>query len=152
MGIGCTNCKKDVASDAGRIYAEVFVCGDCFFIASRFEERILKELKALQLVAREAIRIGLVQHQLSFGKADPMKDLSKKEVLEQMLKMMEMRDAKRPAAQRSDSNQQPQPATQATRQVRQLGGRGGPRAQPGPLDLPGNHPPRDPVDGNGSAA
>jgi hypothetical protein len=149
MGIGCTNCRKEL-TDTGKIYAEVLVCGDCFFIASRFEERILKELKALQLVAREAIRIGLVQHQLAFGQADPMRDLSKKEVLEQMLKMMEMRDAKRPVTQRSDSSQQPPPAAQAVRPLRQLGARGSARAQPGPLGLPGHHPPRDPVDGDGN--
>lgn len=153
MGLPCQNCHKDVAPEDAKIYAAVFVCPDCNTIAMRFEERIMKELKNLQLIARESIRIALVKGELILGKANPLQDLSKKEVLESIIKMSEAKDVhdKRAAAQRGNPPQQPAPAAQGTRPLRQLGPRGGPRAQPRPVDLPGAHRPGNPLDGNGSS-
>jgi hypothetical protein len=153
MGLPCQNCHKDVAPEDAKIYSAVFVCPDCNTIALRFEERIMKELKSLQLIARESIRIALVKGELILGKANPVQDLSKKEVLESIIKMSEAKDVRdqRAAAQRSNPVQQPTPVAQGTRPLRQLGPRGGPRAQPRPVDLLGAHQPGDALDSDGSA-
>ena len=125
MGLPCLNCKKDVTPDVAKIYSGVFLCPDCFFVASRFEERITSELKSLLLIAREAIRIAAVKGELRFSPAESMADLSKKEVLESILKMSEMKDVHDRTARGGHTSQQP--AATAARQPppRQLGVRGG---------------------------
>ena len=151
MGLPCQNCHKDVAPEDAKIYSAVFVCPDCNTIAMRFEERIMKELRSLQLIARESIRIALVKGELILGKSNPVQDLSKKEVLESIIKMSEAKDAHdKRAAQRSNPAQQPAPVAQGTRPLRQLGPRGGPRPQARPVDLSSAHQPGDALDGDGS--
>ena len=87
----------------------------------------MKELASLQLIAREAIRIAAVKGDLRFSPAESMADLSKKEVLESILKMSEMKDAHDRAARGSHTGQQPAAVTAGQPPLRQLGVRGGQR-------------------------
>lgn len=83
VGIPCLNCKKEVAQQEGKLFAEVFLCPGCFLIASRLYERAEKDLKQVLVMMKEAIRIGLLQGQLQFSEEE-LKNLSKPDLLRQM--------------------------------------------------------------------
>lgn len=91
MNLPCMNCKADVAPDAGKFFAAVFLCADCQAMAVHFHERLERELKYLLTMARESIRISLVQGKFSFPEG-PAGEPSKRAVLEEILKMEEQRD------------------------------------------------------------
>jgi hypothetical protein len=86
-GLRCLNCQKEVAAADGKIFAACFVCPTCFEIASRIEARLEGELKRMLLMLREEIRISIVERRLVLGPADAARDLSKKEVLEAIIKL-----------------------------------------------------------------
>lgn len=90
MNLPCLNCKADVAPNAGKFFAEVFLCESCHLMAQHFHERLERELKYLLIIARESIRISLVEGKFSFPEG-PAGEPSKRQVLEEILKMEEHR-------------------------------------------------------------
>jgi hypothetical protein len=65
MGIPCLNCSKDVAPEAGKLFAACFLCGDCFTIAERAYERGRQELQWMLTTLQELLRLAIVNHKLS---------------------------------------------------------------------------------------
>lgn len=103
----CLNCQTPVEPKDAKIFAEVFVCPQCFSVAERLEQRAAEELKALLLILREAIRVALIERRLILGPAEPLRDLTKKEVLEQIITLAEKADANRARVVTGDSDQSP---------------------------------------------
>jgi hypothetical protein len=87
------NCKEPVNSNEAEIFAGVFCCTRCALVARRFFERGAQDLNGLLLMLQESIRIALVRGELKLGTAEPFRDLSKKEVFEQIIKLREKMDA-----------------------------------------------------------
>lgn len=90
MNLPCMNCKADVTPGAGKFFAEVFVCEGCQTMAVHFHERLERELRYLLTMAKESIRISLVQGKFSFPEG-PAGEPSKREVLEEIMLMEERR-------------------------------------------------------------
>src|ERR1700735_4174059 len=89
----CLNCKKPVEPADAKTFAGVFVCADCYKLAARFEQRGEQELRHLLVLQREAIRIALVEGRLVLGPHEQHREPTKREVLEQVLKLAETADA-----------------------------------------------------------
>ena len=87
----CMNCKAPVNANEGEFFAEVFLCKDCNTQAVHFWHRTEKELKHLLTVSKEAIRLSLITGKFSFPEG-PQGDLSKRDVLQEVLKMEEARE------------------------------------------------------------
>lgn len=94
MQLRCLNCNQEVPADQGKIFAEVFVCGACFSMATRLYERSMHELKMLQTMLREAIRLALLEGRLNFS-AGPDQEVPKRDVLRAIVELAEERDANR---------------------------------------------------------
>lgn len=63
-GLQCLNCGKLVDQDKAKLFAQVFVCPECFLLAERKYQRMEQELKRLLMLAHEAIRESLIQGKL----------------------------------------------------------------------------------------
>jgi hypothetical protein len=92
------NCKAPVAPGAAKLFAGVYVCLGCHEVASRLETRGTAELKALLTLQREAIRIALVEGRLVLGPAEPARELSKREVLQEVMRLVDQADKKKAEA------------------------------------------------------
>lgn len=91
MNLPCLNCKKEVEQNTGKFFAEVFLCGDCHTQAEHFFNRLGKELQYLLVMAKESIRVALVQGKFVFPES-PAGEPSKRAVLESILQMEERRE------------------------------------------------------------
>ena len=91
MNLPCLNCKKEVEQNAGKFFAEVFLCDGCHEQAEHFFNRLVKELQYLLVMAKESIRVALVQGKFVFPEA-PVGEPSKRAVLESILQMEERRE------------------------------------------------------------
>ena len=98
MGLPCLNCKRDVAQDDLKVFAGIFVCPACYQIAERFNQRATEELKSLLVMQRELIRVALVEGRLHLGPAESTKELTKKEVFEELLRLADRKDQKKDGA------------------------------------------------------
>lgn len=87
----CTNCKKETETSEAKFFAEVFLCPTCHEQAAHFYKKLETELHYLLTIARDAIRVSLVQGQFSLPEG-PHGEPSKKEVLEEILRMEQARD------------------------------------------------------------
>lgn len=87
--------------------ASVFVCPECFDLAELFRQRGRADLLDLLAMLEEAIKQALVRRELRLGSNEPLRDLSKKEVLEQIIKFKEKMDARRSGPGPGDSPHQP---------------------------------------------
>jgi hypothetical protein len=59
------NCGKSVTSEDGKVFAECFVCPECFTLAERLYARGSSELKHLLDTLIELIRAAIIRGQLS---------------------------------------------------------------------------------------
>lgn len=91
MNLPCMNCKKEVTQDEAKLFAEVFLCPSCFEQATHFFNRMVNELNFLLTMAKESIRLALVQGKFSFPEG-PSGEPSKREVLEAILQLEDARD------------------------------------------------------------
>lgn len=91
MNLPCMNCKAEVEQGQGKFFAEVFVCSNCETMAVHFFERLVRELNFLLTMAKESIRLALVQGKFSFPEG-PAGEPSKRAVLEAILQMEESRE------------------------------------------------------------
>lgn len=89
----CMNCKKPVVQADAKLFAQVFVCPDCHMQAVHFWERLDRELRYLQTMAQESIRLALIEGKFSFPEGAAA-DVSKQEVLQAILGMHTAREAK----------------------------------------------------------
>jgi hypothetical protein len=83
-GLSCMSCHKEVVEEQGKFFAEVFVCPDCFLLATRFYERAEQDLKRLLVMMKEAIRVGLLQGKLQFKTPEQIKEAPRNDVLEKL--------------------------------------------------------------------
>jgi hypothetical protein len=88
------NCKQGVTQEAAMFFDGVFVCPICHTMAESLYKKSNRELNDLLLMLKEGIRIALVEGRLQFREnADG--ELSKKEVLEAVVRLQEMSDARK---------------------------------------------------------
>lgn len=86
----CLNCGKEVRPTEAKLFAEVFLCPTCYVQADHFYLRLDHELKSLLVLAKDAIRVALLQGKFSFPE-NGSQEVSKREVLEAILTMEERR-------------------------------------------------------------
>lgn len=86
MGLPCLSCKKDTPPDEAKVFAEVFLCADCFRIAERLYRRGESELRMMLLVLKESIRVAALKGELqfNFGK---LEDLPKADLMSHLAKL-----------------------------------------------------------------
>jgi len=89
-GLHCLNCGKGVRPGEAKLFAEVFLCPACYTQAEHFWLRLDRELRSLLVLAKDAIRVALLQGKFSFPESGN-KEVSKREVLEAILTMEEHR-------------------------------------------------------------
>ncbi len=87
----CMNCQTPVPAGKGQFFAEVFVCERCHTQAVHFWQRSEKELQHLLTITKESIRLSLLSRKFVFPEG-PQGDLSKRDVLEEILRMEEARE------------------------------------------------------------
>ncbi len=103
MGLECTNCSREVEPNEAKFFgapgngqqapnAAVFVCSDCYALAELFDQRAMQQLKSLMMLSRECLRLALMEKRLKLGPLPPQRDLTKREVFESLLHMLEKRD------------------------------------------------------------
>jgi hypothetical protein len=92
----CMNCKKEVPANAAKLFASVFVCSDCHTQAEHFWLRLDRELRYLQTMAQESIRLALIEGKFTFPEGAAA-DVSKRDVLQAILDMHEARENKEEA-------------------------------------------------------
>ncbi len=88
MALPCLNCGAEVDPALAKVFAGVFVCETCHTVAVRLEQRATRELNSLLVLQREAIRIALIEGRLKLGPAEASRELTKKEVLEQVVDLV----------------------------------------------------------------
>jgi len=89
------NCRKNVRPEVAKFFDGVFLCGNCCAIAERVESRLSNELKMLQLLLREAIRVAACEQKLHLSDTGLAPDASKKEVLEAIVQLAERKEARK---------------------------------------------------------
>lgn len=95
MSLPCVNCRKDALDP--KLFDGVYLCAECHQVALRSVENLERELHALVALAREAIRLALIEGRLQLQTA-PSGETSKKDLLKAILSL--------PAAREdSDANQ-----------------------------------------------
>jgi hypothetical protein len=78
--LSCLNCKKAVAPDQVKFFAEAFVCADCYLIAEQLYAKGQQELKMLLLLLKESIRVAIVKGELQF-QPQQLRDMPKSDLL-----------------------------------------------------------------------
>lgn len=91
MALPCVNCNQPVQQQDAKFFHGVFVCGTCHTMAESLYSRASQELKNLLLMLQESIRIALIEHRLQFREGVDA-ELSKKEVLEAIVRLQEMKE------------------------------------------------------------
>lgn len=94
MGLPCLNCEQEVEPNEAQTFAGVFTCKTCFEVATRLEQRALKDLQALTVQLRESIRLALVEKRLQLGPQTPLEDVSKADLLRAVLRLQEAKEKK----------------------------------------------------------
>lgn len=93
----CLNCKTSVEHDKAKVFQGVFVCEQCFEIATRSYARLERELKMMLTLAGETIRLALIEGRLHLGAHDA-KEVPKSELLRSVADLAEKQQQKRLAA------------------------------------------------------
>jgi len=90
----CLNCRKQVDPGKAKLFAEVFVCSECYALAESMYTRMQREMRQLLVLSREAIREALVQGRFHPTQQDK-EGISKAELLREIIKLSEVKDAVR---------------------------------------------------------
>lgn len=90
-GLECMNCHKPTSNEDGRLFAEVFVCPNCYTLAERLYQKTEAELRGLLLVLKDKIREYLVQGKLQYSTEPAGKPLSKRDLLQAIMSVEEQR-------------------------------------------------------------
>lgn len=106
--MNCMNCKASVEPADAKLFAEVYLCPSCYAQAVHFWTRLDTELRNLLVMARDAIRVSLLEGKFFFPEASGDNAVSKRAVLESILSMEEARAAKESACTKTTSTQSAQ--------------------------------------------
>jgi hypothetical protein len=79
--LSCVNCKHEVSQGDAKLFAEVFVCGECFRIAESLMSRGERELRMLLTVLKESIRLNIIRGELQFSSIEQVQDVPKKDLV-----------------------------------------------------------------------
>lgn len=92
----CMNCNEAVPQGKACFFAEVFLCTKCHQQATHFWLRLDRELRSLQVMAKDSIRQCLLEGKFVFPEVDATAagEVSKRAVLETILTMEEARAKK----------------------------------------------------------
>ncbi len=96
MSINCVNCKNPVG-DKAEMFAQVLLCPSCLLVATRLYERGERDLKALLVILKEAIREAIVTGQLQFSALEQIEEIPKRDLLDHLAKLasdVHLRNAK----------------------------------------------------------
>lgn len=98
----CPNCKKPVAEPDVRWFgggdsAAIFTCVECHELAQRVYARSHRVLTQLQTVLKESIRNALQDGKLHLGEVENVDTISKKELLEAIVRLQENKSTHGPA-------------------------------------------------------
>lgn len=105
MGLPCTNCQQPVEPKDAKFFgadgqatpappeAAVFVCKTCFDYAQSVVQRGARELLQLARLHADNVRAALCERRLFPGPAPVTRDLTKREVLQEAMRLMDKRDA-----------------------------------------------------------
>jgi len=107
VGLPCLSCKKETPPDEAKVFAEVFLCSDCFLIAERLYRRGESELRMMLLVLKESIRLAALKGELqfNFGK---LEDLPKEDLMSHLAKLAdEAREQSVPRSKEPWTNKTP---------------------------------------------
>lgn len=88
----CMNCRAVTPSAEAKFFASVYLCADCHAQAQHFWDRLCSDLRHLQTMAQESIRLALVTGKFHFPEAGEQP--SRRAVLETILAMEEVRACK----------------------------------------------------------
>lgn len=102
MALPCLNCKCAVEPNDAKIFNGAFVCPTCNTMAERLYARSRQELTDLLVMLKEGIRIAIIEGRLQFREGAEG-DASKKEVLEAIVRLQEMSDARKLATRNDDA-------------------------------------------------
>lgn len=91
------NCDAEVDPGEAQVFASVFCCPGCYVSATRLDERMTRELDALKIMGREAIRISLSTGKLHFGE-QKVEDMSKTELLRAIVQIQEAEELRKRSA------------------------------------------------------
>jgi hypothetical protein len=129
----CMNCHRPVDPAVAKFFggsndlpsrpggqASVFVCPECFDLVELFRNRARADLLDLLAMLEEALKQALVRGELRLGSNPPLRDLSKKEVLEQILTLKEKLDARRSGTGPGDPTHQPDRTSDEGEEVRDV--------------------------------
>jgi hypothetical protein len=86
------NCRKPVDEKNARVFAEVYVCPDCYTLAEHLFDKCSAELKRMLLLLKEAIRVALVEGKLQYGPERPLDDIPKAELLKMIVQLSEKKN------------------------------------------------------------
>jgi hypothetical protein len=75
------NCSKRVSDGEGKLFAEVFVCAECFIMAEALFNRLEGELKGLLYILKDRIREHLVQGKFHYNTSKSLDQLSKQDMM-----------------------------------------------------------------------
>jgi hypothetical protein len=106
VGLPCANCDKDTNPQDAKFFGApgngkappheaIFVCSECYAMADLFRKRALEQLKSFMTLTEECIRLALIEKRLRLGPLQPQRDLTKREVFESLLHIVEKRDEAR---------------------------------------------------------
>ena len=86
MGLPCLSCKQDVSPAESKLFAEVYLCSNCFTIAERLFRKGEAELRMMLLVLKESIRLAALKGQLQFSLQD-LDDMKKEDLVSHLAKL-----------------------------------------------------------------
>jgi recombinational DNA repair protein (RecF pathway) len=90
----CMNCHREILPGTVKIFAGVCVCDTCHGTAKNFYDKLLIELQQLLTIAKESIRVALIEGKFQLSEQQ-VRDISKKELLERIVEMEQDRATKR---------------------------------------------------------
>jgi hypothetical protein len=89
------NCQQPVADETAKFFHGTLVCNTCHTMAERLYSRARSELTDLLVMLQEGIRIAIIERRLHFKEGAGGEEMSKKEVLEAIVRLQEMKDARK---------------------------------------------------------
>lgn len=94
MALPCMNCQQPVSDKSAKFFHGTLVCDKCHVMAERLYDRARKELTDLLVMLQEGIRIAIIERRLEFREGTGTEEMSKKEVLEAIVRLKDMKDAR----------------------------------------------------------
>ncbi len=94
MALPCMNCQQPVNDKSAKFFHGTLICDTCHTIAERLYGRARQELTDLLVMLQEGIRIAIIERRLAFAEGGTGEEMSKKEVLEAIVRLKDIKDAR----------------------------------------------------------